>query len=260
MFLSGFGLCYSYKQNTLLKFYLNRIKRICPTYFISVCMSHLIHYSFSNLFILLLNLTTIGYYIDYGYNRFDWYLESLFLLYLAYPLLFLYSKLKYVGLLLLFASIAILCHYIDIYWWYDCLIARLPILLLGILFYQYVMIRKNYKLLSLIGILLYIPCKLYSSQFLAGSLLAIPIILLMLNIKEKLSEKICLAVEFCGKHSLNLYCANVLVYSVLKEFQPAIFHKVWLYVILQIVFSFLMGAISQKIEKLYSIASSAKSA
>ena len=90
LFLSGFGLEYSFNKNSLLQFYINRFKRVYPIYFIAVLGGYFIfkQYNFSD---LLLNLTTLGYYVNNGINRFDWYVESLFTLYVLFPLFHYYN-------------------------------------------------------------------------------------------------------------------------------------------------------------------------
>lgn len=91
-FLSGFGLSYSYRKNSLLTFYYNRIKRLFPLYCVAVVASFLLMISSQTLFVLFSNLLTFGYYIDNGVNRFDWYAESLFSLYLLFPIVYYLSR------------------------------------------------------------------------------------------------------------------------------------------------------------------------
>ena len=86
MFLSGFGLVFSYKKNSIWRFYYNRLKRVYPVYALAVIFAFVIIYKRWSGEVLLLNLATLGYYINHGIYRFDWYAESLFLLYLAFPL------------------------------------------------------------------------------------------------------------------------------------------------------------------------------
>lgn len=90
-FLSGYGLSHSYKKNSLTRFYTNRFKRLYPLYFISVIICFLILHS-QSFDVLFNNLLTLGYYFDSGINRFDWYIESLFTIYLLFPILFYLGK------------------------------------------------------------------------------------------------------------------------------------------------------------------------
>lgn len=85
LFLSGLGLSCSYEKNSITQFYKNRIKRIYPIYIISVLTTYLIFNSNWSNFDLFANIVTIGLYTKGGVYRYDWYLESLFTLYILFP-------------------------------------------------------------------------------------------------------------------------------------------------------------------------------
>lgn len=91
-FLSGFGLSYSYRKNSILGFYYNRIKRLLPLYWFAVAISFFLMLNSQTLFVLYSNLLTFGYYINNGVNRFDWYVESLFSIYLLFPIIYYLSR------------------------------------------------------------------------------------------------------------------------------------------------------------------------
>lgn len=96
-FLSGYGLTASYNKNTIVTFYNNRFRRVYPLYFIAVVAAFFILRGGWNLQQLCENLLTIGLYADYGYNRFDWYVESLLGIYLLFPLFYFLRKLYWGG-------------------------------------------------------------------------------------------------------------------------------------------------------------------
>ena len=93
LFLSGLGLSYSYEKNSIVHFYKNRIKRIYPIYLLSVLATYIIFKLNWSTFDLFANIFTIGLYTKSGEYRYDWYLESLFSLYILFPIIYNYGKL-----------------------------------------------------------------------------------------------------------------------------------------------------------------------
>lgn len=246
LFLSGYGLAHSYQKNSLSTFYKNRIKRIYPLYFICVCIAYLIYHSHWTLSDFLLNLITLGYYIHYGEMRFDWYTESLFTLYLLFPLFYAYSKSGYKGLFFLFSCIFALLCYFNILWHYDCLIARIPIFVYGAMFVRY---NKHTLAFAITGIILFIPCIYFSSKFLATSLLVLPIIYISIYCLKYLNATTKSLIEFCGKYSLEIYLANVLMHKILGLYAESTISRLLIYITLQIVFSFCLISINNWIKR-----------
>lgn len=242
LFLSGYGLSASYTKNSISKFYKNRIVKIYPIYFISVCCAILLNdWGIREIFF---NITTIGYYIDGGVHRFDWYLESLFGIYAIFPLFYIIFERGGIKSLLLFTVIVGFgLYYFDIAWWYDCLIARLPIFILGILFCKSTAYRPIYLW---IGLLLYLPCRILISQFFAAQLLAIPLIVTSINAIPYLNNKCISCISHLGKHSLEIYAANVLVLNILRFIDDNL-QEFLLYWILQIVLSLLLINLNKKV-------------
>ncbi len=232
LFLSGFGLCVSYEKNTLIQFYKHRLVRIFPLYALSVCIAFLICHKQWNFIIFLENLTTLGFYINGGINRFDWYINALITLYVLFPVFYLLSRLKYISLILTTLVVAGLLWYFDdkIEWWYDCFISRLPIFLYGIMFQK---CQKSVHFVSAMGCVLFIPCYLFVSKFLATALIAVPIIMLSLFILPKCHEKIKQILKFCGQYSLEIYLANVIVLYV--SYTSYTIVKILLYILIQFV-------------------------
>lgn len=233
LFLSGFGLAASFEKNELSRFYKNRFARIYPLYFIGVVATYIIMcHKVWGADDLLYNLSSLSFYIEGGTQRYDWYLESLFMLYLLFPLFYYFSKLKYVALSLLFVATVIVLYVFDVPWWYDCLIARLPIFLYGIMFAK---CHKSAKYIGLLGLILYIPCRLYVSQFLATSLLVIAIIYLSSYFMGRLKPTVKNAIDFVGKHSLEIYIANLFICWSIQIYTLNMTEKVALYIIVQVV-------------------------
>ena len=90
MFVSGLGIYYSLDKNRqIIPYYLKRIRRIFPAYYIVGIFASLFLYN-DNLFIFLFRYTTIGYWIDKPF--FEWYIPSIIAYYLIAPFFILYSK------------------------------------------------------------------------------------------------------------------------------------------------------------------------
>lgn len=237
LFLSGMGLAESYKKNSIIQFYKNRFFRIYPIYFIGVISSFAIFKSNWGFDDLIANLFTFGFYTKGGVQRYDWYLESLFTLYLAFPLFVYFGKTRYVGIISLFIIVAVTLYNFNIPWYYDCVIGRLPVFLYGILFKECI---YSYKTIAVIGLVLYSPCRLYISPFLASSLLTIPLILLFLQLIPRILTVLRQALSYIGKHSLEIYTANLYVCFADSIYQFNLLEKTVFYVFIQLVASYLL--------------------
>lgn len=238
LFLSGIGLRNSFENNKISKFYFNRFIRIYPIYFVSVILMYFVFTNDWSLKDLIHNLLTTGYYFNGGENRFDWYLESLFTLYIFFPFFFLLRKSGFTSVLILLFAAAICLHFFNISWWYDCLIGRLPIFMYGI-------VLKNYyhtiKWVSIIGLILYIPCYLLCSRFLAASFLTCPIIIAIITLSGKVYgvRQGMKWIHTLGKYTLEIYIANLFVFQIIDRHcsELGIIQRFGVYFILEIIIS-----------------------
>ncbi len=253
-FLSGYGLSYSYSKNRLNRFYTNRFKRLYPLYFISVITSFFIIHS-QPVEVLFNNLLTLGYYFDNGINRFDWYIESLFAIYALFPILY-YCGRNWGGTFLSFLLISLVIYTMNnIEWWYICLMARIPIFMLGISFANHD--AKKFSTTTIYGLivvslLIYYPCFVLVSKFLASSLLVIPIILLALLLLQMVGDKIYFFLEYVGKHSLELYLANILLMYTMQACPQSIFIMPFYYVFLQVLYSWILICVGRYINLFFN--------
>lgn len=139
---------------------------------------------------------------------------------------------------------SVLLHiYDDFDWWYVCLIARIPIFMLGVLFTSVDLKNVKYRtflVLIVISLLMYYPCFLLSSKFFASSLLVIPVMIVAILFKQKLGLRAMSFLVFIGKHSLEIYLANVLVMYTMNVYPLKIYIEPFYYVILQIVYTCLL--------------------
>lgn len=148
------------------------------------------------------------------------------------------------GVISSFVLVGILLHvFSDLDWWYVCLIARIPIFMMGILFASIDLKRIRcceIQVIIVLSLLMYYPLYNFSSKFFASSLLVIPIMIVAGLLKLWLGSKAMSFLVFLGKHSLQIYLANVLVMYTMIVLPFNIFIKPFYYVILQTVYTFMM--------------------
>lgn len=231
LFLSGYGLSFSYEKNPLPRFYANRFTRIFPLYTLAVIIGYIICFRIWSVKDFLLNLLCVNYYINGPF--FDWYVPTLIGLYLLIPLLYYLGQQGWLSVAILFIIVFGILFFFDIPDHYSCALSRLPIFVYGIA------IRKcpNFKPVFILGLLLFFPCYLWASHQLATCVLAIPLIVTCVLIAPKIG-KLYDVLSWCGKYSLELYLANVLTWYILNySYTPSGFAKLGFYFFLQILFS-----------------------
>ena len=87
LFFSGFGLCYSLNKKSIKEFYKRRFVRILPLYIVLGLFAGILHYQDYSIWDYFCNISSLSYW-GLGGNKFEWYLSSLFILYLAFPLIY----------------------------------------------------------------------------------------------------------------------------------------------------------------------------
>ena len=111
------------------------------------------------------------------------------------------------------------------------------------------MFHKCYKsihLISIIGCLLFYPC-FRVSTFLGTSFIAVPIIVLSTLVLPRCHKAVKHALKFCGQYSLEIYLANVIVYTIFNVYTLHPIYKLLLYIIVEIVMTLVFIAISNKL-------------
>ena len=170
LFYSGYSLGYSFQNRRLKNFYLRRVSRIYPLYVVFAILSTIViilkgtHVSFWDWFC---NITTLSYYNLSG-NRIDWYLSSLFLFYLAYPIAIQFvRKFKMIGVFFVLLSVYILTTCYVFYEYYGCALSRIPIFVFGIYIYIYkdcINIQRHYYILSSLFLLIFVSALIIMKQ------------------------------------------------------------------------------------------------
>lgn len=212
MLLSGYGISKSLQHNTISRFYKNRVRRILPMWTLMISLSWLVSSIGGgkiNISLLVANLSTISFYFNPDLLP-EWYLATLILFYTLSPIL--YKLLKNTGWPCIIGVWAVVI-YISwegiSEWQYANAICRFPLYLLG----MQCAIKGKENLPNYITI----PCFLIGTCFFfAGShyLFSSFCVLLMVQILNLLIDKINLPCLSCfktiGRHTLEIYAANVL--------------------------------------------------
>ncbi|MBQ0141199.1 MAG: acyltransferase, partial [Prevotellaceae bacterium] len=230
LFLSGYGLSYSFNKNSLYQFYVRRIYRFVPLIIIlGLCVNIVfilqgLELSYWDMFC---NITTLNYYKLRG-KMFEWYLSSLILFYAFYPLLYRSIKVKgFLYKILLFAILVIFLYLtttnIDVY--YLCAIGRIPIFLIGIHAYKNVL-HLNLTLMNILvvytlGTIISIPlyCLHIIPTFAMIYCLAPFVICAIVFFAKKIinCERINRLVSWLGENSIEIYVSNVIVCEIVKS-------------------------------------------
>ena len=253
LFLSGYGLCFSYNKNTIWKFWKRRFKRIMPQYIVYALIATILGFTLSNrnvsVWDLFCNITTLSYY-DVGGWFIDWYLAALVIFYVLFPLLYSIVNLKTFIILLISACLFFMFYDTnDIEWKYICFLARIPIFCLGIVLYrifvtpptrdslrQFSLLIVTIVCLGLFLLLINIFDFIDISKFFVTSLFTPVFIVIICWLRKFLPIRIIRIVEFLGVESLMIYLSNNLS-QLFMEF--VYFHNPYrliMYFFLNIVF------------------------
>lgn len=260
LLLSGFGLCYSFNKYDLLQFYRRRLVRILP---MLLLLGFLVSFNYAGYKVwdYFCNMTTL-YYYHLGGDIYEWYLASLLLFYLIFPLLYKFSSILFRrnqwlsggGILFVWCVIMVFVTKFDIPWYYQTALGRLPIFLLGILCFFSI---ENYKtgLLSfavVIPILVFLYSKGLVNTFMLVYCVA-PILLLLISFLIPTIKRYIFIeafIDFMGTHSLEVYAANVLISVYIRSrfcgFEATLFY--WgAHIVLIPVFCYINKLIATKI-------------
>lgn len=224
LFLSAYGLCFSFERNGIGKFYLNRLKRLFPMYILFVAVAvYFFHQYYSDSAIKLAVFQCTGL-ASFRMVDFEWFIPALIVLYAVFPLLFqsirwLYEHCKWaLPVLIIIAAliVPILSKVV-----FPIFAYRLPIFILGIVSFLALQKDDEKYLLAV-----FVACAAFAivSELSEGLMLSllVPMVLWgMGNINLKFPfEK---TVGFIGKHTLEIYLAQALALNQYYLYSDASF-------------------------------------
>lgn len=276
MFLSGLGLYFSYSNKPIYKSFIwNRIIRIMPAYII-VNIVYGVVIGLKPLTVLL-NISTIGFWSLSEY--YDWYIPSIILLYILFPLVFsAVNKSKINDLkkgfltnrIVIFSFFIVTILITMLYIITDSnlddmrmlFIARIPVFILGIVFGRIVKKKLHISLLPYIFIMLVAIAMLFLVKnqnvitiHLGSGILQIlflfitPGLCLLLSVVlDHLSSKVNNVLAFIGSMSLELYIIHLHIF----EAMPFYYGKnLPFYLVILILLIFLASYILSKVCRMF---------
>lgn len=251
-FVSSYGLYYSMQKTTSLKeWYLRRLKRILPTFWlISITMGLVKGWS---LYEHLREETFFGFFLpwtnrDVYYDVIFWYIPAALLFYLLFPLFYKYRRLILLGyipiVILSYAVSTIVSSFLGSRGWAPYIpgfLGRIPVFILGLIVAEYEdKIREKLSvsstaLLVLVSFLCFVllecqamdilkvlsfPC--HDFFFMACSL---PFICWACSLLQKYVKIPNPFILYCGKYSLELYLLHVAFVSIVIS-RPELFSSI----------------------------------
>lgn len=254
LFLSGYGLCHSFVKNDLKTFYLRRFSRVLPLYILlSLVITCFIAFNGKDLSIFdwICNITTLNY-LGFGGCFIEWFLSAILILYILFP--FIFHVIRNIlqisrqltksrennfnveectfGFIILCAIV--LCFIISIYaklaWYYEAFAYRVPIFILGMLFYfskskisiAWTFIAYTIGLCA--AVLMYFKGLVHTYVVFY---MTAPFVLFFIGIVcDKLSDIFTNGVRWIGSNSLQIYVANSIVVAFIAEFTPPFLYGV----------------------------------
>lgn len=249
LFLSGYGLTKSFQKNKCHVFYERRLKRLYPLYVVLVVVFTFLKKD-DSISHIIYNLSTLSFFVNNGDSRVDWYLQSLFILCLSFPVFYKLAMRRW-SFFACFIIIS-LClfkfkNFLIEHWWYACLLGRIPIFILGIQFYLSESYARNLKYYNIGGVTLFLPIFIYVNPFIGISLLALPIICILLYIRKYLCEQIAEYLNFLGTITLEMYISNLVVLYLVNTYFHMTKIRVIGYIVCQMLISYLFVKINHYI-------------
>lgn len=145
-------------------------------------------------------------------------------------------------------------YQIPIHWKHDCFLARIPIFCAGIVYASTHYSQRQILSTTGICLLLYLPFYC-ASAFLAASTLVFAIALCSTQLSPDNLGRIYHKIEYLGKYTLELYCANIIIHKIFIHISPLdssallLLIKILAYIPLQIIFSYALIKINQRFQQ-----------
>ena len=165
LFLSAFGLCYSLKKNNIKRFFFNRFKRIIPTWWVVLFSLHIIGIFVGSKFDgfdyprsavdMFYWYTGLGHF--FYTCCYEWYIPTLLFFYLLVPVINRLSRNQVLLMILLSIPLILLYKVSGVLPYLSISITRIPVFLLGVLFFKDFEEKKyNIFLITCIALCIYI--------------------------------------------------------------------------------------------------------
>jgi len=244
LFLSGFGLYYSFSKDPKISlFYRKRFNRLYLP-FVILSLPLYLYFLFADsdytIITLINQLTTFYFWISGNYGGM-WYVAISIFMYLLFPLLyrFLFSSSKHCGivvktlLLILFVTIINVLLFIFDDQYYDKVaigVTKIPMFIVGILFGYEVKNKrlsvKNYLFILLFFLSLYVVLSFFKDQMwvmisigMLQKFVFMPAICLVINLFDghKIQEMVVNFLNWFGKYSLELYILHLHIFMFLDK-------------------------------------------
>lgn len=259
MLLSGYGIGKSLTKNSIKQFYLNRIHKILPLWFLMILFNSTIKMlnteerNISIIKTFLSDFSTLSFY-THPDSLPEWYLATLILFYTISPIYkYLLERVGWV--LLIVISIMVFIYYITIgtsIWQYACAISRFPLYLLGLT----CALKNKEDIPHYITIPLFIIGIYYffqNNHYIFSSCC----ILLFIQIINKIIDKTNLShktfLNWIGSHTLELYVGNtisaiIFIYYISPNTNLLI--KIFYDLLFTIILSICLHKINQTVKKI----------
>ena len=246
LFLSGYGLCNSWKKNSAKVFYARRFSRILPMFLLFqlfACIYQYIINSNISLNDTFCNITSLSFW-GVGGLCLEWYLSFLLYLYLLFP--FFYAVTHKSGTLFivsLLVGVLVMQYFTDWRWNIDASFSRIPIFVLGILCfasnrktYHYVAMSILFAFAALFTtyMVLIQKAEKYEIVYMCAPLLMMILSVLSKKITEK-QNYIYRVFSYFGRITLEMYVANMITLSILSTCTLCAYIRLCIYVASQIV-------------------------
>lgn len=256
LFLSGYGLCFSFRNNPLGIFYKRRLLRILPLYWVMVSLCLLILFFLKAPFSWkdgLFCYLTLSFW-NVGNVFIEWYLCALLLLYILFPLFFVICRRVNDGLLLFLSLIAVIvfASMTNFEWQFYCAFSRIPIFLLGIMCFS----DKNFftkKGLPIYTLFLIFGIGLYAMNVIPTYIMvymSAPYVIALAAIIYCFAKHSCPMVvrllSDLGTITLEVYVANVITLLTADLFSDIKYSSI-VYFVLTILLSYLMVKLNRKV-------------
>ena len=220
LFVSAYGLCYSLKKNTIKRFYLNRFKRILPTWWVVLFALHIMGLFVGSKFPdgsfvyphsivdMFYWYTGLGYFFNTCF--YEWYIPTLLVFYILIPLIYRLPRNGVLLMVLLSVPLVLLYKWSGILPYLSRSVTRIPIFLLGVLFFKDLE-QNKYNLFFVTCLILFVYTLAFSFFWKvpfvvqAAPLLPMGLGLISLFLSHRYTHFIEVCFAFVGTISLEFY-------------------------------------------------------